>query len=180
MQLMTVSTGSSLSSPQTLKQMSNRKICGQICERNGGIKTQTKRTNGAKFAFCLADFADFGFSWNLQHMEGADFRGNPHKTADFRRKPQETAEFRRNQEPQKGGFSKGSFCRDQGHGQGNKKYPRALAPAVHLALRAPQPREAYILRKPPFSWFLKKRICHIHFVLFKSFLNATLGREPAS
>ena len=34
----------------------------------------------------------------------------------------------------KGGFSKGSFCRVQCHGQGNKKHPRIVAPAVHLAL----------------------------------------------
>ena len=62
------------------------------------------------------------------------------------------------QEPRKGGFSKGGFCRVQCHGQGNKKYPRTLAPAGHLALRAPQPREAYVLQKPlkkkTFSWFL--------------------------
>ena len=31
--------------------------------------------------------------------------------------------------------------------QGNKKYPRILGPGVHLALRVPQPREAYILQK---------------------------------
>ena len=39
-----------------------------------------------------------------------------------------------------------------------EKHPRMLGPAVHLALRAPQPREAYILQNPllktPFSWFL--------------------------
>ena len=52
------------------------------------------------------------------------------------------------QEPRKGGFSKGGFCRVQCHGQRDKKYPRILAPAVHLALRAPQPREAYIVQKP--------------------------------
>ena len=32
-----------------------------------------------------------------------------------------------------------------------QKYPRILGPAVHLALRAPQPREAYIFAKSPFS-----------------------------
>ena len=53
------------------------------------------------------------------------------------------------QEPKKGGFSKGGFCRVQRHFEGNKKGPRTLAPAVHLALRASQPREAYILQKPP-------------------------------
>ena len=61
-------------------------------------------------------------------------------------------------EPRKGGFSKGGFCRVQCHGQRSKKYPKILAPAVHLASRAPQPREAYILQNPllktPFSWFL--------------------------
>ena len=60
----------------------------------------------------------------------------------------------------KGGFSKGGFCRVQCHAQGNKKYPGALGPAVHLPLRAPQPREAYIFAKPPLknplSWFLTK------------------------
>ena len=49
----------------------------------------------------------------------------------------------KSQEPRKGGFSKGDFCRLQCHAQGNKNI-RALGPAVHLALRAPQPREAYI------------------------------------
>ena len=64
------------------------------------------------------------------------------------------------QEPRKGGFSKGGFCRVQCHDGGNKnKNPRILAPAVHLTLRASEPREAYILQKPPskktpFSWFL--------------------------
>ena len=55
-----------------------------------------------------------------------------------------------NQEPRKGGFSKGDFCRVECHAQGNKKYPRILGPAVHLALTATQPREAYILRKTAF------------------------------
>ena len=54
------------------------------------------------------------------------------------------------QEPRKGGFRKGGFCRVQCHGQGNKKYRRTLAPAVHLALRAPQPREACNFAKTPF------------------------------
>ena len=55
----------------------------------------------------------------------------------------------KHQEPRKGGFSKGGFCRVECHAQGNKEYPRTLGPAVHLALRAPQPRKAYILQKPP-------------------------------
>ena len=38
------------------------------------------------------------------------------------------------QEPRKGGFSKGGFCRVQCHAQGSKKYPSILGPAVHLAL----------------------------------------------
>ena len=41
-------------------------------------------------------FADFRFSWELQHFGGADFRRKPQETADFRRNPQETADFRRN------------------------------------------------------------------------------------
>ena len=53
------------------------------------------------------------------------------------------------QEKRKGGFSKGGFCRVECHAQGNKKYPRIFGPAVRLALRAPQPREAYMLQKPP-------------------------------
>ena len=44
----------------------------------------------------------------------------------------------RNQE--KGVLAKGGFFRIQRHAQGHKKYPRILGPAVHLALRAPQPR----------------------------------------
>ena len=49
----------------------------------------------------------------------------------------------------KGGFSKGGFSRVQCHDQGNKTIPRLLGPAVRLALRAPQPREAYsFLQKP--------------------------------
>ena len=39
-------------------------------------------------------FAHFRLSWNLQHMGGADFRGN--KTADCSGKLQETAESCRN------------------------------------------------------------------------------------
>ena len=53
------------------------------------------------------------------------------------------------QEPRKGGFSKGGFCRVERDAQGNNKYPRILGPAVHLALRVAQPKEAYILQKPP-------------------------------
>ena len=41
-------------------------------------------------------FADFRFSWELQHFGGADFRRKPQETADFHRKPQETVDFRRN------------------------------------------------------------------------------------
>ena len=37
----------------------------------------------------------------------------------------------------------------QRHAQG-KKLPKNIGPAVHLALRAPQPIEAYILAKTPF------------------------------
>ena len=53
-------------------------------------------TNGAEFAVFHRFFADFRFSWELQHFGGADFRRKPQETADFRRKPQETAEFCRN------------------------------------------------------------------------------------
>ena len=64
---------------------------------------------------------------------------------------QSELEVHRDQEPRKGGFSKGVFCRVQCHAQGNKKYPRILGPAVHLALRALQPREVYISAKTPFK-----------------------------
>ena len=64
------------------------------------------------------------------------------------------------QEPRKGGFSKGGFCTIKRHSQQSKEDPRILDAAVHLASRAPQPREAYmfankIFQKKPFSWFLK-------------------------
>ena len=70
------------------------------CKRSRGTKrNKLNGTNGAKFAvfrrFSLI-FADFRFSWELQHLGGADFRRKPQETAEFRRKPQETAEFRRN------------------------------------------------------------------------------------
>ena len=54
------------------------------------------------------------------------------------------------QEPIKGGFSKGGFCRVPCHARRNTRNPRLLGPAVHLALRAPQPRETYIFAKTPF------------------------------
>ena len=47
----------------------------------------------------------------------------------------------------KGGFGKGGFCGVECHAQGNKKYPRTIGPSVHVALRVPRPREAYILQK---------------------------------
>ena len=50
----------------------------------------------------------------------------------------------------RGGLAKGVFCKMQCHAQGPTKKQRALCPAVHLALKAPQPREARtILQKPP-------------------------------
>ena len=44
-------------------------------------------------------------------------------------------------------------------GEGNTKTPTRLGPAVHLALRAPQPSEAHIFAETPFkkktfSWLL--------------------------
>ena len=39
-------------------------------------------------------FADFRFSWELQHFGGTDFRRKPQETADFRREPQIFAETR--------------------------------------------------------------------------------------
>ena len=53
------------------------------------------------------------------------------------------------QEPRKGGFSKGGFCRVQCHAQGNKKYPGALGPAVLLApQRHSQERRAFLQKNP--------------------------------
>ena len=51
------------------------------------------------------------------------------------------------------------FRKIQCHTQENKEYPGMLDPTVHLALRAAQPREAYMLQKKHlknlfFSWFL--------------------------
>ena len=60
-------------------------------------------------------------------------------------------------EPRKGGFSKGGFCRVECHTQGNKKDPKMSGPAVHLAPRAPQPRETFtfvLLLKTSFFWLL--------------------------
>ena len=45
----------------------------------------------------FADFADFRFSWELQHFVGTDFRRKAQETAEFpenRRKPQNFAETR--------------------------------------------------------------------------------------
>ena len=60
----------------------------------GNRRDKLKGTNGANFAVFW--FADFRFSWELQHFRGAEFRRKPQETADFRRKPQETSEFCRN------------------------------------------------------------------------------------
>ena len=56
-------------------------------KNSGGIKRdKLKGTNGAKFAvfrrFWLI-FADFRFSWELQHFGSADFRRKPQEPADF-------------------------------------------------------------------------------------------------
>ena len=53
----------------------------------------------------------------------------------------------RNQE--KGVLAKGVSVKTSVTAKETKKYPRILAAAVHLALRAPQPREGCILQKPP-------------------------------
>ena len=50
-------------------------------------------------------------------------------------------------EPRRGDFGEGGFCRIQRHTQEKEEYPRILEPAVHLALRVPQSREAHILAK---------------------------------
>ena len=56
-----------------------------------GIKRdKLNGTNGTEFAvfrrFSLI-FADFRFSWELQHFGGADFRRKPQETAEFCRNP---------------------------------------------------------------------------------------------
>ena len=64
-----------------------------------GKRDKLNGTNRAKFAVfrrCSLIFADFRFSWELQHFGGAGFHRKPQETADFRRRPQETADFRRN------------------------------------------------------------------------------------
>ena len=50
---------------------------------------------------------------------------------------------------EKGGFSKGGFCRIQCHAQESKEKPRTQDPAVHLALTAPRSREACSFAKNP-------------------------------
>ena len=73
--------------------------------------------------------------------------GRLDERASKKRKPQEKKKkLTLNQEWRRGAFSKGGFCRVQCHSQGNKK---SLGPAVHVALRAPQPREECILAKKP-------------------------------
>ena len=62
----------------------------------GELKGQTKRDKRSQIRsffrrFSLI-FADFRFSWELQHFGGR----KPQETADFRRKPQQTVDFRRN------------------------------------------------------------------------------------
>ena len=60
------------------------------CHSRGINRNKLKGTNGAKFTvfrrFSLI-FADFRFSWELQHIGGAGNRRKPQETADFRRKP---------------------------------------------------------------------------------------------
>ena len=53
------------------------------------------------------------------------------------------------EEPRKGGFSKGGFCRIRCHPQQTKSLSRAFGSAVNSALRAPQSREAYVFAKNP-------------------------------
>ena len=52
------------------------------------------------------------------------------------------------QEPRKGETQRG-FPQSRASRPRNRKIPSTLGPAVHLALRAPQPREGYILAKTP-------------------------------
>ena len=62
------------------------------------------------------------------------------------------------QVPRKGAFSKGGFCRVQGHAQGHIKYPRALAQqCIWHSQRHGQERRASLQKPPsrkPFSRFL--------------------------
>ena len=54
----------------------------------------------------------------------------------------------RNQE--KGVLAKGVSVESSVTPEETNKIPRLLAPAVHVAFRAPQPREAYHLAETPF------------------------------
>ena len=68
---------------------------------------------------------------------------------------------RENQEPRKGGFSKGSFCRAQRHGQGSKNI-QGYWPQQYIwhSESHSQERRTFCknpLLKTPFSWFLRKR-----------------------
>ena len=56
-----------------------------------------------------------------------------------------------NQEPRKGGLSKGGFCRIRCHFQEIRQLSRILGSAVHSALGAPQSTEAYMFAKTPFQ-----------------------------
>ena len=72
-------------------------VCHDIFWRfSRGVKRdKLNGTNGAKFADFRCLFADFRFSWELQHLGGADFRRQPQIFAENRRQPQVFAENRR-------------------------------------------------------------------------------------
>ena len=70
------------------------------------------------------------------------------EVATPKKEPLPTVGGNTSQKPRKGGFSKGGFFRVKCHAQGTKKGLSYWAQHVHLALRAPQPRKAYILQKP--------------------------------
>ena len=59
-------------------------------ESRGTKRDKLNGTNRAEFAVfrrISLTFADFRFSWEVQHFGGADFRRKPQETADFRRNP---------------------------------------------------------------------------------------------
>ena len=69
-----------------------------------------------------------------------------------------------NQEPRKGGLAKGVSAESSVTPKQTKENPGILDPAVHLALRAPRLREAYISAKTPFEkpfrgFFFQKNPC---------------------
>ena len=107
------------------------------------------RTRNAHFCRFLRIFADFRLRSANQEICRAQIccaenRRKPQIFAGNRRKPQIFTEIR-NQE--KGVLAKGVSAVASVTPKETKSTPNILVPAVHLALGAPQPREAYLFAK---------------------------------